>query len=95
MARSTDPRSSFRVLGAGPSAGRLRHPPPWESVLIRDGEAIAHLQENISAGPVSFGSGAAAAAPLELDDDGDTTLLAALTSRFGAVHLSVMQSLQS
>jgi GntR family transcriptional regulator len=28
----------------------------WESVLIRDGEAIAHLQENISALPVSLGS---------------------------------------
>jgi GntR family transcriptional regulator len=47
--------------------------------------AIAHLQENISAGPVSFGSGSAAAAPLELDDDGGTTLLAALYKRGGRV----------
>ncbi len=57
----------------------------WESVLIRDGEAIAHLQENISALPVSLGSGSAAAAPLEIDDDGGSTLLASLNNRFGRV----------
>ena len=55
----------------------------WESVLIRDGEAIAHLQENISAGPLRVGK--AAPARLEIDDDGGTTLLAALNSRFGRV----------
>ena len=48
----------------------------WESVLIRDGEAVAHLQENISALPVSLGSSSAAAAPLDIDDDGGSTLLA-------------------
>ncbi|WP_457966113.1 GntR family transcriptional regulator [Arthrobacter sp. D1-29] len=57
----------------------------WESVLIRDGEAIAHLQENISALPVSFGSGSGEAAPLELDDGGGTTLLAALNQHAGRV----------
>jgi GntR family transcriptional regulator len=57
----------------------------WESVLIRDGEAIAHLQENISALPMSLGSCFAAAAPLDIDDDGGTTLLASLNHRFGRV----------
>ena len=57
----------------------------WESVLIRDGEAIAHLQENISALPVSLGSSSAAAAPLDIDDDGGSTLLAILNHRFGRV----------
>ncbi len=52
----------------------------WESVLIRDGEPIAQLKENISALPVSFAGGAAA--PLEIDDDG-TTLLAALNKAAG------------
>jgi GntR family transcriptional regulator len=56
----------------------------WDSVLIRDGEAIAHLQENISALPVSLGS-SSAAAPLEIDDDGGSTLLATLNNRFGRV----------
>jgi hypothetical protein len=32
----------------------------WESVLLREGEAIAHLQENISALPVSLRSSSAA-----------------------------------
>ncbi|MFJ6313419.1 hypothetical protein [Pseudarthrobacter oxydans] len=53
----------------------------WESVLIRDGDAIAHLQENVTAPPVSFGKGAAA--PLEIKDDGGTTLLAALNKQLG------------
>nr|WP_308287810.1 GntR family transcriptional regulator [Arthrobacter sp. MAHUQ-56] len=53
----------------------------WESVLIRDGEAIAHLQENVTAQPVSFGKGAAA--PLEIEDDGGTTLLATLNNQLG------------
>ncbi|MET3172437.1 UNVERIFIED_ORG: GntR family transcriptional regulator [Arthrobacter sp. UYCu721] len=53
----------------------------WESVLIRDGEAIAHLQENVSAGP--FSSGNSPAAPLEIPDDGGATMLAALTKALG------------
>jgi hypothetical protein len=53
----------------------------WESVLIRDGEPIAHLQENISAQPVSFAGGANA--PLEINDDGGTTLLTALNKAAG------------
>ncbi|MGX1162003.1 GntR family transcriptional regulator [Arthrobacter sp. SLBN-100] len=53
----------------------------WESVLIRDGEAIAHLQENVSAQPVSVGS--SPAAPLEIQDDGGTSLLAALNNQLG------------
>ncbi|WP_426767322.1 GntR family transcriptional regulator [Pseudarthrobacter sp. 1G09] len=53
----------------------------WESVLIRGGEAIAHLQENVTAQPVSFGRGAAA--PLEIKDDGGSTLLAVLNNQLG------------
>ena len=53
----------------------------WESVLIRDGEPIAHLQENISAQPVSFAG--SAAAPLEIRDDGGSTLLTALNRAAG------------
>ena len=53
----------------------------WESVLIRDGEPIAHLQENISALPVSFAGGAAA--PLDIKDDGGITLLTALNKAAG------------
>ena len=53
----------------------------WDSVLIRDGEPIAD-QDNVSAQPVSFGG---AAAPLEIKDDGGTTLLAALTKAGGRV----------
>ncbi|WP_396020095.1 hypothetical protein [Arthrobacter sp. ISL-85] len=52
-----------------------------ESVLIRDGEAIAQLQENVTAQPVSFGKGAAA--PLEIKDDGGSTLLATLNTQLG------------
>jgi GntR family transcriptional regulator len=40
----------------------------WESVLIRDGEVIAHLQEYMSALPVSLGSNSAAPTPSEVDD---------------------------
>ena len=53
----------------------------WESVLIRDGEPIAHLQENISALPVSFAGGTAA--PLDIKDDGGITLLTALNKAAG------------
>ncbi len=53
----------------------------WEYVLLRDGEAIVHLQENVSAEPVSIGK--SAAAPLELADDGGATLLATLTKELG------------
>lgn len=56
----------------------------WESVLLRDGEGVAHLQENISALPVSLGSSSAAAAPLEVDDGG-STLLAKLNHCFGQI----------
>jgi GntR family transcriptional regulator len=38
-----------------------------------------------SALPVSLGSSSAAAAPLEIDDDGGSTLLASLNNRFGRV----------
>ena len=75
------PASEFAAPGVGVEPGTDCW--LWESVLIRDGEAIAHLQENISAGPVSFGK--AAAAPLEIDDDGGSTLLASLNTRFGRV----------
>ncbi|MBT2554445.1 GntR family transcriptional regulator [Arthrobacter sp. ISL-5] len=81
--RERQPASEFVAPGVGVEPGADCW--LWESVLIRDGEAIAHLQENISAGPVSFGSGSAAATPLELDDDGGTTLLAALYKRGGRV----------
>jgi GntR family transcriptional regulator len=50
-------------------------------VLIRDGEAIAHLQENISAQPVSLGK--SPASPLDIKDDGGATLLAALNNQLG------------
>ena len=53
----------------------------WECVLIRDGEAIAHLQENVTAQPVSLGR--SAAAPLEIKDDGGATLLATLNNQLG------------
>jgi GntR family transcriptional regulator len=69
---------------------------PWESVLVRDGEAIAHLQEYVTAHPVSFGKGAPA--PLEIEDDGGTTLLATLNKQLGrsagpgACQISVSQA---
>ncbi|XAS68118.1 GntR family transcriptional regulator [Micrococcaceae bacterium Sec5.7] len=75
------PASEFAAPGVGIDPGEDCW--LWESVLIRDGEAIAHLQENISALPVRFGSSSAAAAPLELDDDGGTTLFAALNKMAG------------
>ena len=49
--------------------------------LIRDGEPIAHLQESISAQPVSFARGAAA--PLAIKDNGGTPLLGALNRAAG------------
>lgn len=55
----------------------------WESVLIRDGEAIAHLQENVSAQLV--GVGKASAAPLDIKDDGGATLLATLNKQLGRI----------
>jgi GntR family transcriptional regulator len=48
--------------------------------VIRDGEAIAHLQENVTARPVSLGKGAA---PLEIEDDGGHFLLATLNNQLG------------
>jgi GntR family transcriptional regulator len=75
------PASEFAAPGVGVEPGSEVW--LWESVLIRDGEPVAHLQENISAQPISIGK--ASPAPLELDDDGGTTLLAALNSRFGRV----------
>ncbi|UUL76137.1 GntR family transcriptional regulator [Pseudarthrobacter sp. Fe7] len=53
----------------------------WESVLIRDGEAIAHLQENVTAQPVSFDR--SAPVPLEIADDGGATLLTTLNTLLG------------
>lgn len=79
--RERQPASEFVAPGVGVEPGADCW--LWESVLIRDGEAIAHLQENISAGPLRVGK--AAPAPLQIDDDGGTTLLAALNSRFGRV----------
>ncbi|GAA1253682.1 GntR family transcriptional regulator [Arthrobacter pascens] len=79
--RERQPASEFVAPGVGVEPGADCW--LWESVLIRDGEAIAHLQENISAGPLRVGK--AAPAPLEIDDDGGTTLLAALNSRIGRV----------
>lgn len=79
--RERQPASEFVAPGVGVEPGADCW--LWESVLIRDGEAIAHLQENISAGPLRVAK--AAPAPLEIDDDGGTTLLAALNSRFGRV----------
>ena len=73
------PASEFVAPGVGVEPGSEVW--LWESVLIRDGEPIAHLQENVTAQSVSIGRNAAA--PLEIKDDGGTTLLAALTSRFG------------
>jgi GntR family transcriptional regulator len=81
--RELQPASEFVAPGVGVEPGADCW--LWESVLIRDGEAIAHLQEHISALPVSLGSSSAAAAPLEIDDDGGSTLLAALNNRFGRV----------
>ncbi|MEW9872583.1 GntR family transcriptional regulator [Arthrobacter sp. HS15c] len=80
--RERQPASEFVAPGVGVEPGADCW--LWESVLIRDGEAIAHLQENISALPVSLGSSSAAAAPLEIDDGG-STLLASLNTRFGKV----------
>ena len=77
--RERQPASEFVAPGLGVEPGTdccL-----WESVLIRDGEAIAHLQENISAQPVSLGK--SAAAPLDIKDDGGATLLAALNNQLG------------
>lgn len=73
------PASEFAAPGVGIEPGSDTW--LWESVLIRDGEAIAHLQENISAQPVSLGTGPAA--PLEIEDDGGATLLAALNNQLG------------
>jgi GntR family transcriptional regulator len=77
--------------GGAPACLRIRRPGVgvepgsdcwlWESVLIRDGEAIAHLQENVSAQPVSVGT--SPAAPLEIKDDGGATLLASLNKQLG------------
>jgi GntR family transcriptional regulator len=53
----------------------------WESVLIRDGEAISHLQEIVSTQPFSLGS--SRAAPLDLEDDPGATLLASLKKQLG------------
>ncbi|WP_427133460.1 GntR family transcriptional regulator [Pseudarthrobacter sp. S9] len=75
------PASEFAAPGVGIAPGEDCW--LWESVLIRDGEPVAHLQENISALPVSFGG--RAAAPLEINDDGGTTLLAALNKAGGRV----------
>jgi GntR family transcriptional regulator len=74
------PASEFVAPGVGVDPGSDVW--LWESVLIRDGEPVAHLQENVSAQPVSFGG---AAAPLEIKDDGGTTLLAALNKAGGRV----------
>ncbi|RAX44293.1 GntR family transcriptional regulator [Arthrobacter sp. AQ5-06] len=79
--REREPASEFVAPGVGVEPGADCW--LWESVLIRDGEAIAHLQENISALPVSLGS-SSAPVPLEIDDDGGT-LLASLNNRFGRV----------
>ncbi|MBT2519822.1 GntR family transcriptional regulator [Arthrobacter sp. ISL-28] len=79
--RERQPASEFVAPGLGVEPGAECW--LWESVLIRDGEAIAHLQENISARPISIGKASPAA--LEIEDDGGTTLLAALNSRFGRV----------
>ncbi|MFC9351576.1 GntR family transcriptional regulator [Arthrobacter sp. NPDC057013] len=73
------PASEFVAPGVGVDPGADVW--LWESVLIRDGEPIAHLQENISALPVSFGG--AAAAPLEVNYDSGTTLLTALNKAGG------------
>jgi GntR family transcriptional regulator len=81
--RERQPASEFVAPGVGVEPGADCW--LWESVLIRDGEAIAHLQENISALPVSLVSSPAGAAPLEIDDDGGSTLLASLNNRFGRV----------
>jgi GntR family transcriptional regulator len=80
--RQWQPASEFVAPVAGVEAGADCW--FWESVLIRNGEAVAHLHENISALPVSLGS-SSAAAPLEIDDDGGSTLLAAMNNRFGRV----------
>ena len=74
------PASEFVAPGIGVEPGSECW--LWESVLTRDGEAIAHLQENVSAQPVSLGT-ASAPAPLDLKDNGGATLLAALTQELG------------
>lgn len=73
------PASEFVAPGVGVEPGSDVW--LWESVLIRDGEPIAHLQENITAQPVSFAGNAAA--PLDMEDDGGTTLLTALNKAAG------------
>ncbi|GAA2134611.1 hypothetical protein GCM10009825_18380 [Arthrobacter humicola] len=73
------PASEFAAPGIGVDPGEDCW--LWESVLLRDGEPIAQLQENISALPVRFAGGPAA--PLEINDEGGTTLLAALTKAAG------------
>ena len=80
--RQRQPASEFVAAGVGVEPGADCW--FWESVLIRDGEACAHLQENMSTLPVSLGR-SSAAAPLEIDDDGGNTLLASLNNRFGPV----------
>ena len=81
LQRQRQPASEFVAPGVGVEPGADCW--LWESVLIRDGEAIAHLQEDISALTDSLGSSYAAPAPLEIHDDSGTTLLASLNSRFG------------
>ncbi|MBT2530951.1 GntR family transcriptional regulator [Arthrobacter sp. ISL-48] len=76
------PASEFVAPGIGIEPGSDTW--LWESVLMRDGEAIAHLQENVSAQPVSLG-GSSAVEPLEVKDDGGATLLAVLTRMSGRV----------
>ncbi|MFC9336149.1 GntR family transcriptional regulator [Arthrobacter sp. NPDC057009] len=73
------PASEFVAPGVGVDPGSDVW--LWESVLIRDGEPIAHLQENISALPVSFAG--STPKPLEINDDGGTTLLTALNKAAG------------
>ncbi|APX01139.1 GntR family transcriptional regulator [Arthrobacter sp. QXT-31] len=73
------PASEFVAPGVGVEPGSDVW--LWESVLIRDGEPIAHLQENISALPVSFAG--STPKPLEINDDGGTTLLTALNKAAG------------
>ncbi|QDG68705.1 GntR family transcriptional regulator [Pseudarthrobacter sp. NIBRBAC000502772] len=77
--RERQPASEFVAPGVGVEPGSDCW--LWESVLIRDGEAIAHLQENVSAQPVSLGS--RPAAPLDIEDDAGATLLATLTKQLG------------
>ncbi len=73
------PASEFVAPGVGVEPGSDVW--LWESVLIRDGEPIAHLQENVTAQSVSIGRNAAV--PLEIKDDGGATLLATLNNQLG------------